>query len=43
MGAIYNRFTIEEIVYNAVTAGVDILIFCGKADLEEQRYIYNTL
>jgi beta-N-acetylhexosaminidase len=42
MGAIYNRFTIEEIVYNAVTAGVDILIFCGKADLEEQRYIYNT-
>lgn len=42
MGAIYNRFTIEEIVYNGVNAGCDILIFCGRADLTEQRFIYNT-
>ena len=41
MGAIYNRFTIEEIVYNAVNAGVDIMIFCGRADINEQRFIRN--
>ena len=42
MGAIYNRFSIEEIVYNGVNAGCDILIFCGRADLTELRFIYNT-
>ncbi len=42
MGAIYNKFTIEEIVYNGINAGNDILIFCGRADISEQRFIYNT-
>jgi len=41
MGAIFNRFTIEEIIYHGVNAGNDILIFCGRADVNEQRFIYN--
>lgn len=39
MGAINSRFTSEEIVERAVNAGNDLLIFCGKADLSEQRAI----
>lgn len=42
MGAIYTRFSIEEIVYNGINAGNDILVFCGRADINEQRQIYNT-
>lgn len=42
MGAIWKRYSIEEIIYNGVNAGVDILVFCGKADINEQREIYNT-
>jgi len=41
MGAINNNYTKKEIVELAVNAGVDMLIFCGKADIEEQREIYN--
>jgi len=41
MGAIYNQFTIEEIIYHGINAGNDILVFCGRADLAEQRFIYN--
>lgn len=39
MGAINSRFSSEEIVEKAVNAGNDLLIFCGKADLNEQRGI----
>ncbi|HBP25384.1 MAG TPA: beta-N-acetylhexosaminidase [Acholeplasmatales bacterium] len=39
MGAISSRFSAEEIVERAVNAGNDLLIFCGKADLNEQREI----
>lgn len=42
MGAIWQNYSKEEIVMHAVNAGIDILVFCGKADLEEQKEIYNT-
>lgn len=42
MGAISKHFTFEEVIYNGVMAGNDILVFCGKASVEEQRFIYNT-
>lgn len=41
MAAIYNNYSKKEIVINAVNAGLDILMFCGKATLEEQDEIYN--
>ncbi len=40
MGAINNNYNKKEIVELAVNAGVDLLIFCGKADINEQREIY---
>jgi len=42
MGAINANFTHREIVKNCVNAGVDIMMFCGKADLEDQKHIYDT-
>ena len=39
MGAIHTKYTNREIVRYAANAGVDLLIFCGKATLEEQREI----
>lgn len=42
MGAISKLFKIEEVITHSANAGVDVLIFCGKADLEEQKHIYNT-
>ena len=41
MGAINNNYSKGEIVEYAVNAGIDLLIFCGKADIEEQTFIYN--
>lgn len=41
MGAISKLYTKEDVLINAVNAGVDLLIFCGKADLEEQKELYN--
>ena len=41
MAAIYNNYSKKDIVINAVNAGLDILMFCGKATLEEQEEIYN--
>lgn len=41
MGAINNNYSKKDIIMNAVNAGVDLLIFCGKADITEQREIYN--
>lgn len=43
MGAINANYTYNEIVRNCVNAGVDLMIFCGKADMESQRQIYNAL
>lgn len=40
MGAINNNYTKKEIVTLAANAGIDLLIFCGKADINEQREIY---
>ena len=40
MGAINNNYTKKEIVTLAANAGIDVLIFCGKADINEQREIY---
>ena len=42
MGAIQANFTNAEIIENCVNAGVDIMMFCGKADLNDQRDIYKT-
>lgn len=42
MGAIQENFTYEEIVLNSVNAGVDVLMFCGGAELKEQHEIYDT-
>lgn len=41
MAAIYNNYTKKEIVINAVNSGIDVMIFCGKATLDEQEEIYN--
>ena len=42
MKAIWDNYSIKEIVKKGVLAGNDILCFCGKADLNEQKEIYNT-
>ena len=43
MAAIYNNYSKKEIVTLSANAGVDIMMFCGKATLEEQEEIYNSL
>lgn len=42
MGAIWQKYSIPEIIEYGVNAGNDILVFCGKALLEEQETIVNT-
>lgn len=42
MGAIWKKYSIEEIIKLGINAGNDILCFCGKALIEEQREIVNT-
>lgn len=42
MKAIWDKFSIEEIVLNGVNAGNDILVFCGGADLDVQLQIIAT-
>ena len=39
MAAIWGRYSIEDIVKQGILAGNDVLVFCGKADLEEQKAI----
>jgi beta-N-acetylhexosaminidase len=39
MAAIWNKYSIPEIVLHSINAGNDIILFCGKADIEEQREI----
>lgn len=41
MGAIINNYSYNEIVRYACNAGIDLLVFCGKADLESQIQIRN--
>lgn len=40
MKAIWGRYPIKEIVRMGVLAGNDILVFCGGAELSEQKAIY---
>lgn len=42
MGAIYNTYSHREIVRYACNAGIDLLVFCGKADINDQIDIYNS-
>ncbi len=42
MGAITENFSYEEILLNSVNAGIDVLMFCGGAELKEQHEIYDT-
>lgn len=41
MSAIWGHYSKEEIVEKAINAGNDIIMFCGRADIEEQKEIYN--
>lgn len=43
MGAINQNFSVKEIVNLATNAGIDLMIFCGKADINEQREVYLSL
>lgn len=43
MAAIYNNYSKKDIVTLSANAGIDIMMFCGKATLEEQDEIYNAL
>ena len=42
MSAIWDRYSISEIVEKGINAGNDIIMFCGKADINEQKEIYHT-
>ncbi len=42
MGAIWKNYTVEEIIKLGINAGNDILCFCGKALIEDQREIVNS-
>lgn len=42
MQAISLNYTIEEVLVNSVMAGCDMLVFCGKALLDDQLSIFNT-
>ncbi len=43
MAAIYNNYSKKEIVKLSINSGIDLMIFCGKAALDEQEEIYNAL
>ncbi len=43
MGAIHQNYSPKEIVNLAANAGIDLMIFCGKADINDQKEIYNSL
>lgn len=42
MGAIWKTYSVEEIIKLGINAGNDILCFCGKALIEDQRAIVKT-
>ncbi len=41
MQAISKNYLLEDVIYNSVMAGCDMLVFCGQALLEDQLNIYN--
>ena len=43
MAAIYNNYSKKDIVKLSISSGIDLMIFCGKATLDEQEEIYNAL
>lgn len=42
MSAIWGKYSLGDIIRNGINAGNDVIMFCGKADLEEQKSIVNT-
>ncbi|MGI6710990.1 MAG: glycoside hydrolase family 3 N-terminal domain-containing protein [Bacilli bacterium] len=42
MQAISKNYLLEEVIYNSVMAGCDMLVFCGQAILEDQLNVFNT-
>jgi len=42
MQAISKNYLLEEVIYNSVMAGCDMLVFCGQALLEDQLNVFNT-
>lgn len=42
MAAIWERYSLEEIVLNGINAGNDVLVFCGEAKLSTQLEIIET-
>ncbi|MGI6710421.1 MAG: glycoside hydrolase family 3 N-terminal domain-containing protein [Bacilli bacterium] len=42
MQAISKNYLLEEVIYNSVMAGCDMLVFCGQALLEDQFNVFNT-
>ncbi|HPN61479.1 MAG TPA: glycoside hydrolase family 3 N-terminal domain-containing protein, partial [Bacilli bacterium] len=40
MGAIHSSFDVDTVLTQAVNAGNDLLIFCGPANLSDQRLIF---
>lgn len=42
MKAVFNNFTIEEIVENGFNSGDDILLLCGARDINLQKEFYDT-
>ncbi len=37
MAAVFQNFTLEEIVYNSISSGCDILLLCGGRNIEMQK------
>ena len=37
MSAVFDNFTLEEIVYNGFNSGCDILLLCGARNVEMQK------
>lgn len=42
MSAVYDNFSIEEIVYNGFNSGCDILLLCGARNIDMQKEFANT-
>lgn len=42
MGAINKNYSLDEILINAVNAGVDVMVFCGEASHQNEKEIYET-
>ncbi len=42
MSAVFDNFSLEEIVYNGFNSGCDILLLCGARNIEMQKEFANT-